>query len=385
MDLTPSPEAQSFRAQLRSWLEVNLPLPFDGDPAGDDVRYFEYLKAWQRKLAEGGWLGLTWPQDCGGRGLTAMEQAIFQEELALADAPPIVGLIGIGIIGPTITILGSDEHKRRYLPKMLLGDEIWAAGFSEPNAGSDLGSMSTRAVVDGDHFVVNGQKIWTTHAQFADWIFLMVRTDPDAPKFGGISCLLVDMKSEGISIRPLRQLTGESEFNEVFFNDVHVPAENLFGGLNGGWQVLMAALMYERTNLGGDMHVWMSRFLDRVVQAARDRGLAGDPLIRQRIAQDRVELEVLKAISTRAMCRVASGQLPGPESAVLKLLWSQLDQQVALTTSEILGPRVQLTEGDAAPFSYHYLRVRGRTIEAGTSEIMRNTIATRVLGLPKSF
>jgi alkylation response protein AidB-like acyl-CoA dehydrogenase len=385
MDLTASPEAQSFRAELRSWLEVNLPSPFDGDPASDDARYFEYLKAWQRNLAEDGWLGLTWPQDCGGRGLTAMEQAIFQEELALADAPPIVGLIGIGIIGPTITTLGSEEHQRRYLPKMLLGDEIWAAGFSEPNAGSDLGSMSTRAVVDGDHFVVNGQKIWTTHAQFADWIFLMARTDPDAPKFGGVSCLLVDMKSDGISIRPLRQMTGESEFNEVFFSDVRVPADNLFGGLNNGWQVLMAALMYERTNLGGDMHVWMSSFLDRVVQAARNRGLAGDPLIRQRIAQDRVELEVLKAISTRAMCRVASGQLPGPESAVLKLLWSQLDQQVALTTSEILGPHVQLTEGDAAPFSHHYLRVRGRTIEAGTSEIMRNTIATRVLGLPKSF
>jgi alkylation response protein AidB-like acyl-CoA dehydrogenase len=384
MDLTASPEAEAFRDQLRSWLEVNLPRPFDGDPASDDARYFEYLQAWQRKLAEGGWLGVTWPEECGGRGLSAMEQAIFQEELALADAPPIVGLIGIGIIGPTIITLGSDEHKQLYLPKMLLGDEIWAAGFSEPDAGSDLGSMSTRAVRDGKHFVVNGQKIWTTHAQFADWIFLMARTDPDAPKFGGISCLLVDMKSEGISIRPLRQMTGESEFNEVFFSDVRVPAENLFGGLNGGWQVLMTALMYERTNLGGDMHVWMSSFLDRVVRVARDRGMATDSLVRQRIAQNCVELEVLKAISTRALCRVASGQLPGPESAVLKLLWSQLDQQVALTTSEILGPYVQLTEGDAAPFSHHYLRVRGRTIEAGTSEIMRNTIATRVLGLPKS-
>jgi alkylation response protein AidB-like acyl-CoA dehydrogenase len=383
MDLSASPEAEAFRAELRSWLEINVPLPFDGDPVTDDARYFTYLKAWQKKLAEGGWLGLTWPEDCGGRGLSAMEQAILQEELALADAPPIVGLIGIGIIGPTISTLGTDEHKQRYLPKMLLGDEIWAAGFSEPNAGSDLGSMSTRAVLDGDHFVVNGEKIWTTHAQFADWIFLMVRTDPDAPKFGGISCLLMDMKSEGISIRPLRQMTGESEFNEVFFSDVRVPAENLFGGLNGGWQVLMTALMYERTNLGGDMHVWMSRFLDRVVQAARDHGLAADPLVRQRIARDWVELEVLKAISTRAMCRVASGQLPGPESAVLKLLWSQLDQQVALTTSEILGPYVQLTDGDASPFSRHYLRVRGRTIEAGTSEIMRNTLATRVLGLPK--
>jgi alkylation response protein AidB-like acyl-CoA dehydrogenase len=314
-----------------------------------------------------------------------MEQAIFHEELALADAPPIVGLIGIGIIGPTIGTLGSDEQKKRYLPKMLVGDEIWAAGFSEPNAGSDLGSMSTRAVLDGDHFVVNGQKIWTTLAQVADWIFLMVRTDPDAPKFGSISCLLVDMHSEGVTVRPLKQMTGESEFNEVFFSDVKVPAENLFGGLNSGWQALMTALMYERTNLGGDMHAWMSRFLGRVVQAARDRGLEGDPLVRQKIARDHVGLHVLRAISTRAMCRVASGELPGAESAILKLFWSELDQRIALTTSHILGPFAQLTEGDTAPFSHHYLRVRGRTIEAGTSEIMRNTLATRVLGLPKSF
>ena len=385
MDLTPSPEAEAFRAELRSWLDDNLPQPFDGDHVADDEQFFHYLVAWQKKLAESGWLGLTWPEDCGGRGLSAMEQAIVLEELALADAPPIVGIIGIGIIGATIATLGTDEQKQRYLPNILSGDEIWAAGFSEPNAGSDLGSMSTRAVRDGDRFVVNGQKTWTTHAQFADWIFLMVRTDPEAPKFGGISCLLVDMKSDGVSIRPLKQMTGESEFNEVFFSDVRVPAGNLFGELNGGWKVLMTALMFERANLGGDMHVSMAKFFDRVVKAAQDRGLADDRLVRQRIAENYIEMEVLRAISTRAMCRLASGQLPGAESAILKLTWSQLDQQIALTTSGILGPYLQLTEGDAAQFSHHYLRVRGRTIEAGTSEVMRNTIATRVLGLPKSF
>jgi alkylation response protein AidB-like acyl-CoA dehydrogenase len=385
MDLAPTPEAEAFRAEFRSWLHDNLPQAFQGDPLKEGERFFRYRVAWQTKLAEGGWLGLTWPEDCGGRGLSAMEQAIVLEELALADAPDVVGMIGIGIIGATIATLGTDAQKNRYLPSILSGEEIWAAGFSEPNAGSDLGSMSTRATLDGDYFVVNGQKTWTTHAQFADWIFLMVRTDPVAPKFGGISCLLVDMKSEGVSIRPLKQMTGESEFNEVFFTEVRVPAENLFGDLNGGWKVLMTALMFERTNLGGDMHAFIAKFFDRVVAAARDRGRSDDPLVRQRIAQDYVGLEVLRAISNRAMCRVAAGQPPGPESAILKLAWSQLDQQIALTTSQILGPYAQLTEGAVGAFSHHYLRVRGRTIEAGTSEVMRNTIATRVLGLPKSF
>jgi len=384
MDLTPTPEEQAFRDELRSWLETNLPEPFDGDPVRDEGRVVEYLRAWQRRLAEGRWLGLTWPEEYGVRGLTAIEQAIFDEEMTLAGAPMVIGGIGIGIIGPTMVAIGTDEVKQRFLEKMLLGEEIWAAGFSEPNAGSDLGSMSTKAVVDGDDFVVNGQKTWTTGAQISDWIFLMVRTNPDAPRFAGISCLLVDMKAEGVSVRPLKQMTGESEFNEVFFSDVRVPVANLFGELHGGWQVLMTALMNERTNLGGGMSVAMVQMLDRVIEAARSRGIANDPLVRQKIAQIWLELEVFRTVSARALSRVSQG-MPGPESAIIKMFWSETDQRLAQSAMEVLGPYGQLTEGDTAQFAHHYLRVRGRTIEAGTSEVMRNTIASRVLGLPKSF
>jgi alkylation response protein AidB-like acyl-CoA dehydrogenase len=384
VDLTPTPAEEAFRNELRSWLGANLPGPIEGSVYSDDAEMIEFLRAWQRRLAEGRWLGLTWPEEYGGRGLTAIEQAIFDEEMAMAGAPPVIGTIGIGIVGATMVAIGSEEHKKRFLPEMLRGDEIWAAGFSEPNAGSDLGSMSARAVLDGDHFVVNGQKIWTTHAQIADWIYLMVRTNPEAPRFHGISCLLVDMRSEGISVRPLRQMTGEAEFNEVFFSDVRVPVENLFGELHGGWRVLMTSLMNERTNLGGGMHVAMVRFLDQVIGEARRRGLSDDPLIRQKIAQSWLELEVFRTVSARALSRVSQG-MPGPESAILKMFWSETDQRVAQTAMEILGPYGQLAVGGTAFFGNHYLRVRGRTIEAGTSEVMRNTIATRVLGLPKSF
>jgi alkylation response protein AidB-like acyl-CoA dehydrogenase len=384
MDLTPTPEEEAFRKELRSWLAENLPESAKADDLSDDPDMLQRLREWQRTLAEGRWLGLTWPEEYGGRGLTAIEQSIFDEEMALAGAPPIVGLIGIGIIGPTILAVGTEEQKQRFIRKMLRADEIWAAGFSEPNAGSDLGSMSTRAVLDGDDFVVNGQKIWTTGAQYSDWIFLMVRTNPNAPRFAGVSCLLVDMKTEGISVRPLKQMTGEEEFNEVFFTDVRVPAENLFGELHGGWQVLMTALMNERTNIGGGMHVAMVRLLDRVVDVARKRGVADDPLVRQKIAQIWMELEVFRTVSARALSRVSHG-MPGPESAILKMFWSETDQRLARTAMEILGPYGQLLSGDTARFANHYLRVRGRTIEAGTSEVMRNTIATRVLGLPKSF
>jgi len=383
MDLTPSPREQAFREELRSWLAANSPAHFEGH--ANSVEYYAYLRRWQRRLAEAGYVGITWPREYGGRGLSAAEQTIFLEELVRAKAPPVIGIVGVGLAGPTIATLGTEEQKRAYLRDMLLGETIWAQGFSEPNAGSDLGSLTTRAVRDGDDFIVNGQKIWTSYAHIADYIFMLVRTDPQAPKYRGITCLLVDMKSGGVSVRPLRMLSGDVVFNEVFFTDVRVPATQVLGEVNGGWQVAITALMHERTNLGGGYHTALSEFLDGMISAARDRGRTGDPLIRQQIAAAHLQLEVYRLTSARAQSRADASGAPGPEGSILKLFWSALNQRMAQSAQEILGPYGQLTTGPAAPMSYNYLRCRGNSIEAGTSEVLRNTIASRVLGLPKSY
>jgi alkylation response protein AidB-like acyl-CoA dehydrogenase len=240
-------------------------------------------------------------------------------------------------------------------------------------------------VIDGDQFVVNGQKTWTSFAHIAEWIFLVLRTNPNAPRFQGISCLLVDMKSPGITVRPLRQITGEAEFNEVFFDDVRVPVENLFGELNDGWKVLMTSLMFERANLGGHFQVQLSRFLGQMIAMAKERGIENDPLFRQQLAQAYLEYEAFRMTLARAMSKIGKGEMPGPEASFLKVFWSELYQRMAQSAMEMLGPYGQLIEGGPEVFSYTYLRTRGNTIEAGTSEVMRNTIASRVLGLPKSF
>jgi alkylation response protein AidB-like acyl-CoA dehydrogenase len=383
MDLTPSPQEEAYRAELRSWLADNVPAPFEGDT--HSLEYTEFLRKWQRTLAEAGYLGITWPKEFGGQGLTPIEQAIYLEESALAKAPPVIGGVGIALIGPTIALLGTDEQKDAYLSDMLLGEKIWAQGFSEPNAGSDLGSLGTRAVRDGDDFIVNGQKTWTSYAHVSDYIFLLVRTDPDVHKYKGITCLLVDMKSEGVSVRPLRMMSGDAAFNEVFFSDVRVPSSQLLGEINGGWNVAITALMHERANLGGGAHVMLSQFLGGLIRAAESRGNTGDPLIRQKIAQAKLELEVFRMTSSRAQSKVGKGEMPGPEGSILKLYWSNLNQKMAQMGQEILGPYGQMTTGDFEPFSYNYLRCRGNSIEAGTDEVLKNTIATRVLGLPKSY
>jgi alkylation response protein AidB-like acyl-CoA dehydrogenase len=383
MDLTESPAEQAFREELRSWMAANAPAPFVGNTHG--LEYIEYLRKWQRTLADGGWLGITWPKEYGGRGLSPVEQAIFLEEMVRAAAPPIIGGVGIGLIGPTIAMIGTESQKERYLSKMLLGEEIWAQGFSEPNAGSDLGSLSTRAVRDGDDFIVNGQKTWTSYAHVSDWIFLLVRTDPEVHKYKGITCLLVDMKSDGVSVRPLRMMSGDAAFNEVFFSDVRVPVSNVLGEINGGWDVAITALMHERANLGGAAHVMLSQFLVDLVRAARELWVADDPLVRQKIAQAHLDLEVFQMTSSRALSKVGKGEMPGPEGSILKLLWSDLNQKMVQWAAEILGPHGQLSEGPFETFSYNYLRARGNSIEAGTDEVLKNTIAYRVLGLPKSY
>jgi alkylation response protein AidB-like acyl-CoA dehydrogenase len=281
-------------------------------------------------------------------------------------------------------MLGTPEQKS-HLSKILNCDEIWVQGFSEPNAGSDLGSLACRAVRDGDHFIVNGQKTWTSYAQVSDWIFLLVRTNPDASKYKGITCILVDMKSPGVDVRPLRMMSGDSVFNEVFFSDVKVPVENVLGEIDGGWKVAITALMHERMNLGGSISVELSHFLTKVVEVARQRGLTDDPLVRQKLAQATLDLEVFRMTSARVMSAVGKGQAPGPEGSILKLFWSNLNQWMVQMAHEIAGPYGQLAPEEFGSLSYRYLRARGNSIEAGTDEVLKNTIANRVLGLPKSY
>ncbi|MCA1617723.1 MAG: acyl-CoA dehydrogenase [Acidobacteria bacterium] len=392
MDLNLTPGEQRFRDEFRAWLSENVPGEWKGAGAGSEDRaeYIEYLRDWQRKLYDGGWAGISWPKEFGGRGARLMEQAIFQEELARANAPQLVGTIGLSLVGPTIISLGNPEQKARYLPKILSGEEIWCQGFSEPNAGSDLAALGTKAVREGDDFRVNGQKIWTSFAQLADWCLLLVRTDSEAPKHKGITCLLADMRAEGVSVRPLRQMSGDSGFNEVFFSNVRVPASRVLGEVDKGWTTAITALMNERANLGTGIQVVFKRQLEALVARSRtvERGgrpASEDPLVRQKLAQAYLELEILRLNTNRALTSLSKSGVPGAEGSIQKLYWSEMNQRTQQYAQEILGPYGQLKDFDRGVWEYGYLRTRGNTIEAGTSEIQRNIIAERVLGLPKSY
>jgi len=392
MDLNLTPEEQKFRDELRAWLAANVPPPWTGGSTSEEEKgaYFEYLRAWQRKVNEGGWAGLSWPKELGGRGASVIEQAIFQEEMARADAPPLINALGLSLIGPTIIAVGTEEQKQRFIPKILSAEEIWCQGFSEPNAGSDVASLGTKAVRDGDEFIVNGQKIWTSLAHLADWCLLLVRTDFTAPKHKGITALLVDMHSPGVQVRPLRQMTGDSGFNEVFFSNVRVPVANVLGEINRGWQTAIATLMNERANLGTGTYVIFKRNLDALIararQTVRSSKLASqDPVIRQKLAQAYLELEIFRLNNHRALSKMSKNSVPGPEGSILKIYWSEMNQRLQQIAMETLGPYGQLTDLDDNRWVYNYLRSRGNTIEAGTSEIQRNIVAERVLGLPKSY
>jgi alkylation response protein AidB-like acyl-CoA dehydrogenase len=392
MDLTLTPDEQRFRDELRAWFRAHRPEPWNGTLKDAESRqaYYTYLRAWQRTLYEGGWAGVAWPQPYGGRGATMIEQAIFQEELARADAPDRLGVIGEGLVGPTIIALGTEEQKRWFLPAMLAGEHIWCQGFSEPNAGSDLAALGTRAVLEGETYVVNGQKIWTSFAHVADWCMLLVRTNPDQPKHKGLTCLLVDMKSEGIEVRPLRMMSGDAGFNEVFFTNVHVPVAHQLGRAGEGWTTAMVALGNERANLGTGMYVIFKRNLDSLIDHARaarhhGRPLITDPLVRQKLAQADLELEVFRLNTLRSLSRMSKTGTAGPEGSVLKLYWSEMNQRIAQTALEVLGLEAQQWDFDGGKWAYQYLRSRGNTIEAGTSEVQRNILAQRVLGLPRSY
>ncbi len=390
MDLNLTPQEKQFRDEFRSWLGENKPARWMAATHSEtNEAYKEYMRDWQKKLFDGGWAGISWAKEYGGRGATLIEQAIFHEELAKAGTPELIGIIGLSLAGPTIISMGTEEQKNRYLANILSADEIWCQGFSEPNSGSDVASLGAKAVMDGDDFVVNGQKIWTSFAQMADMCLLLVRTDNDAPKHKGITCLLVDMKSEGISVRPLRQMSGDSGFNEVFFTNVRVPVSQVLGEVNNGWKAAITALMNERANLGAGM-VMLRRNYDALIKRSRTtmrngKAASDDPVIRQKLAQAYIELQILDHNSLRSLTTTSKTGVPGPEGSILKLCWSEMNQRNQQIAQEILGHSGQLTAFDDGLWSYAYLRSRGNTIEAGTSEIQRNILAERVLGLPKSY
>jgi len=392
MDLTCSAEETQFRNTVREWLQANLPPPWTRPfkEAESKHEHLEYLRDWQRKLFDGGWAGVSWPKEYGGRGVSVIEQSIFQEELALAQAPDRLGVIGEGLVGPTIIAVGTEAQKQQFLKPLLMGEHIWCQGFSEPNAGSDLAALGTNAVLDGDHYVVNGQKIWTSFGHVANWCLLVVRTDPAAPKHKGLTCLLVDMKSPGVVVRPLRMMTGYAESNELFFTDVRVPVSSVLGQVNQGWGVALTALGNERANLGTGLYMMYKRDLDALLKRASTMRRAGrpiteDPTVRQKLAQAYLDLEVFRLNSLRTLSSMSHSNAPGAEGSILKLYWSEMNQRNAQLALEVLGLPGQSWDFDDGRWGFNYLRSRGNTIEAGTSEIQRNIIAQRVLGLPRSY
>ena len=395
MDFHYTAEQESFRQELRRWLAANLPRDLCVDDPTDervapDRATFERRVRWQRTMFEAGWVGVAWPKEYGGRGATLMEQIIYDEECFRARAPVLPGYSGIGMAGPTLIEWGTEEQKRRFLPRILAAEDIWCQGFSEPGAGSDLAGLRTRAVDRGGHFVVDGQKVWTSGAQFADWIYLLVRTDAAAPRHRGISYLLVDMKTPGISVRPLVLMNGHQHFNEVFFVDVAVPKANLVGPMNQGWKVAMTTLMYERKGGGGRGHDGQIARLGTLARQLRVDGAPAwdSPLVRQRFAQLVIEAAAFKYTRLRNLTRQLRGEPPGPEGSILKLFGSELGVRVAEFAGELLGPRVLVNRPsedvpDAPRWYNRVVSARQYTIAGGTSEIQRNIIGERVLGLPK--
>ena len=388
MDFRDTPEEATFRKELRTWLEANVPEP--SHRAGRlDV---ESAKDWSQRLFDAGYSGITWPEAFGGRGLPYTYQAIFLEESARAEAPDHIGVIGLGMAGPTIIAHGTDEQKTRYLGKILSGEEVWCQGFSEPGSGSDLASLKTRAEDDGDHYVVNGQKVWSSFAHIADWCILVVRTDPSAPKHQGMSYLLVDMHSPGVDVRPLRQITGDPEFNEIFFSDVRVPKGNILGSEGEGWRVAMTTLMHERGTLGFALTARLEVLTKKLIELAGEVRVNGgraidDPIVRDKLVKQWVELQALRFTNYRALTGLVKTGVPGPEGSIAKLFWSESNQRLTKLAIELLGPDAQLNEDDGVWtgfWQYQQHRSRGNTIEAGTSEVLRNIVAERVLGLPRS-
>jgi len=390
MNFTHSPDQEYFRDELRAWLEARRTAGEIPSLSQDSLdEHVTKGRQWQRRLHEAGWCGLHWPSSYGGRGIGIVEQIIFQEELARIGSPQLVNLLALSMVGPLLIDHGSEAQKRRYLRPILEASEIWCQGYSEPGAGSDLAAVATRAERDGDEYVVNGQKVWTSYAQYADFCILLVRTSNEGAKHRGLTLMIVDMRTPGIEVRPLRQMNGDSEFNEVYFTDVRVPYENVVGAEGEGWTMAVALLMYERATLTFQRQLQSRVALEDLMHFARNaRGTPGDTLTAQRVAQAYIESHALRLTSLRHLTRQLRGEPPGPEGSIEKLFWSEMYQRMLEIPLSIAGPYGQLTADDPrAPLEgrwpHLFLYSRGRTIAAGTSEIQRGIIAQRVLGLPK--
>jgi alkylation response protein AidB-like acyl-CoA dehydrogenase len=381
-DATRAVSDEEFRAELRAWLADHPPPPIAVASTNEDA---STLRAWQRTLHDAGWVGVHWPVEYGGRGASPSQVAIYNEELARVNAPAVLGRAGVTLVGPTLMAHGTAEQRQRWIPRILAGDDVWCQLFSEPDAGSDLASLSTRAVRQGDVYRVSGQKVWSSYARYANLAIALVRTDPDAPPHRGISMLAIPMTAPGVEIRPLRQITGKSEFNEVFLDDVEVPVGNCIGPEHGGWRVANTTLANER----GTTFIWKQQVLleaaiERLVRERRDADAPVEAVLRQRIAQSWIEVEIFRLHNRRTLARLARGETIGAESSLVKLFWAGLSQRLYETASASLGAGALLAPGgDAGEWLDGLLASRANSIMGGTSEIQRTIIGERILGLPR--
>ncbi len=402
MDLTYPDETEPLRLEVRQWLVDNLPQGWgtDGFALSKEEKR-EFNRQWTRKLFEGGWICASWPTEYGGKGLSLMESVVLNEEFARVEAPLRADFFGDTLVGPTILRWGTEEQKRQFIPRILNGTISWCQGFSEPDAGSDLASLKTQARLDGDEWVINGQKVWTTQAQFADYIFLLARTDPDAPKHAGISYLLVPMKQQGIDVRPIAQIDGSADFNEIFITDARCPGENVVGGANNGWKVAMTTLGFERGVSATTGYRRFSRELDSVIDAARKNGRASDPLVRQELARAWSEVKIMQINGYRSLTDSLNGtDHAGALGSCNKMFWSEHHQRIMDLAIDILGMDGQILSGDptdivdvrvkrgrddypVSDLQASFFFSRSETIWGGTAEIQRNIVGERVLGLPK--
>jgi alkylation response protein AidB-like acyl-CoA dehydrogenase len=390
MNLEPTESEAKLRGEVRAWLQEHLPWEYGKGlpPRFDDLAgEVAFGREWQAKLAEGRWVGVAWPEEYGGRGAGAVEHFIVTEELARARAPELVGRIGVNLVGPTLLAHGTPEQKARWLPNILSARELWCQLFSEPGAGSDLAAVSTRAQPTERGWVLNGQKVWTSYAQFADWGVCLARTDPDAPKQRGISYLVIDMRAPGVEVRPLRQITDESEFNEVFFSDVFVPREHLIGAENEGWRIASSTLSHER-GINPRQLVIHIQLVEELLRLALERGAFDDYRLRGQLAQAAVEVRLFQLHNWRTLSRLARGEEPGPEGSALKLYWSEMSKRLHDTVMTVLGPTAPLWRGahgnpGDGSWQRSWLYYQASSIFAGTNEIQRNIIGERVLALPR--
>jgi alkylation response protein AidB-like acyl-CoA dehydrogenase len=387
-------DTELFRRELREWLAANLTEDLKRERIANlpEEKRIPLLRRWQAKLAADRWVAITWPREYGGRDASIAEQIAYVEEMAQVDAPEIINNLGIGIVAPPILAYGTEEQKRFFAPRILNAEQLWCCGFSEPGAGSDLASLRTKAILEGDEFILTGQKVWTTYAQFADWCMVFCRTDPDSTRRNGVSCLLVDMRSPGVTVRPLRQMGGQAEFNEVFFEEVRVPRKHLLGELHKGWTIVTAALQNERGIMYVvEMQILLAKARDQLVRLARANGAEKSPTVRQALAELYLGVETFRHTCQRTMQKLLRMGMPGPEASIIKLHWTELTQAMPRVGMSILGPRGLLYEtpepgerGDPAQWVQNgYLQSPAASIASGTSEIMRGIIAMQVLGLPR--